>query len=227
MTMLAPRKKLWSTPAAVADAAVSLLAVTPDDVIADFGCGDGVALIAAAQRVRCRAVGWEIDAPRAAQASAHIAELGLSDHVTIHAGNALEARPCGVTVVFLYLIERGLRMLLPLLARIASDLPGPLRILTVLYRLPAPLVPTEVHHVQLGPLVRFPLYLYRLSPAELEAAVTPAALPSETQRGLVDGAAAAGAASSGVTAGADVSPEEAGASEDASGQVAAVHSGKG
>lgn len=170
--MLAPRKKLWSTPLVVAEAACDLLRLTRDDVVADFGCGDAVALITAAQRVHCKAVGWEIDKDRAALASARVAELGLDGLVTVHAGNALEADPAGVTSVFLYLIDRGLRMVLPLLERIASVDPSkPLRVITVLYRLPAPLVPDEVHHVHVSALVRFPLFLYHLSPAKLAAVI--------------------------------------------------------
>ena len=122
--MLAPRKKLWSTPAAVAEVACDLLGLTSEDVLADFGCGDAVTLIVAAQRVNCRAIGWEIDERRAAQASARIATLGLTEKITIHTGNALEADPSGISAVFLYLIDRGLRMVLPLLSRIAACQPG-------------------------------------------------------------------------------------------------------
>lgn len=181
--MLAPRKKLWSTPPAVAEAAADLLGLTPGDTLADFGCGDAVALIAAASRVRCRAVGWEIDGPRAAKASARVAELGLTELVSVHAGNALDADPTGVTAVFLYLIDRGLRMVLPLLSRIAATLPPDpdgrrlLRVATVLYRLPAPLAPIEVRHVELSPLVRFPLFLYHLSPDDIAAAAASAPPP--------------------------------------------------
>ena len=171
--MLAPRKKLWSSPPQVAKAACDLLGLEPGDVLADFGCGDAVALVTAAGHVGCRAIGWEIDSPRAAAASARVAELGLSDLVKIHAGNALEADPTGITSVFLYLIERGLRMVLPLLGRIAAALPAstPLRVVTVLYRLPVPLVPTEIRHVQLSTDVRFPLFLYLLTSSQVEAAV--------------------------------------------------------
>ena len=178
--MLAPRKKLWSTPPVVAEAACHLLGLTPDDVLADFGCGDAIALITAAQKAHCRAVGWEIDEPRALQAAERVSELGLSSTVVIHAGNALTAEPEGITAVFLYLIDRGLRLVLPLLGRIASSLPcgSPLRVVTVLYRLPAPLVPSEVHHVQLSAHVRFPLFLYRLSAQEVAAAA--AALEPKT-----------------------------------------------
>ena len=39
--MIAPRKKLWSTPLAAVDVAIDFLKPTPEDVVFDVGCGDG------------------------------------------------------------------------------------------------------------------------------------------------------------------------------------------
>ncbi len=55
--MLAPREKLWPAPEPVADAAMRMLRLTEDDTVADFGCGDGVALYAALRAGAARAVG--------------------------------------------------------------------------------------------------------------------------------------------------------------------------
>lgn len=38
--MLAPRKKLWSTPAEAIDKAIELLSPTSTDVVMDIGAGD-------------------------------------------------------------------------------------------------------------------------------------------------------------------------------------------
>jgi SAM-dependent methyltransferase len=116
--MLAPRKKLWPTPRYVIDAALELAGVTRDDVVLDLGCGDGRVLIAAAKKCGARAVGYEINAARAAEAVAAADAAGVAHLVDIRVGNALNAdldeiRP---TVAILFLIERGLRAAVPLLA---------------------------------------------------------------------------------------------------------------
>jgi tRNA G46 methylase TrmB len=50
VAMLAPRKKLWSTPMAIVDEAIKITGVTASDVVVDIGCGDGRFLIAAAKQ---------------------------------------------------------------------------------------------------------------------------------------------------------------------------------
>ena len=39
--MLAPRKKLWSSPELVLDKALEMLKIEETDVVYDIGCGDG------------------------------------------------------------------------------------------------------------------------------------------------------------------------------------------
>lgn len=43
--MLAPRKKLWSTPSSAIDIALEFAELDMDDVVYDVGCGDGRVLI--------------------------------------------------------------------------------------------------------------------------------------------------------------------------------------
>ena len=76
--MLAPRKKLWSSPDVAVEAAITLLAPKPEDVIYDVGCGDGRFLVACALRAGCRCVGLEIDEARAQEARTRAAEAGTS-----------------------------------------------------------------------------------------------------------------------------------------------------
>ena len=114
--MLAPRKKLWSTPDVAVEAAIRLLSpLSPDDVVYDIGCGDGRFLVECARQKGCRCVGIEIDEPRAAEARNKVREAGLEHLVAIRVGNALEADFSEATAIFLYLVPRGLRIMLPLL----------------------------------------------------------------------------------------------------------------
>ena len=40
--MLAPRKKLWSTPDEVIDKVIELLNITKSDIVYDIGCGEDI-----------------------------------------------------------------------------------------------------------------------------------------------------------------------------------------
>lgn len=48
--MLAPRKKLWSTPQEVLEKAIELLDIKSTDVVYDVGAGDGRFIIECHQR---------------------------------------------------------------------------------------------------------------------------------------------------------------------------------
>lgn len=76
MAMLAPRKKLWSSPDVAVDAAVRLLRPLPTDVVYDIGCGDGRFLVTCALLCGCKCIGIEIDEDRAKEAESKVAEAG-------------------------------------------------------------------------------------------------------------------------------------------------------
>lgn len=104
--MLAPRKKLWSAPVEVIDAAINMLAVSPEDTLADYGCGDGRVLIRAASTIGCHCLGVEMHVPRADAARAAVSSQGLSELVEIQAANALDVDFSKANKVFLFLIDR-------------------------------------------------------------------------------------------------------------------------
>jgi precorrin-6B methylase 2 len=166
--MLAPRKTLWSTPIAVVPILEQWIELSDADVVCDVGCGDATVLMqwaaAAAQGNAAAAaasfLGIEMDEERAALAK-HRASKFAS--ITIHCGNALEAAALyhNVTVFFLYLIPRGLRLMLPILMDLAKK--RSIRVVTYMAPLPGlePIRQTylEVEH---QPGARWPLYLYHL-----------------------------------------------------------------
>ncbi|KAL3666766.1 hypothetical protein V7S43_008387 [Phytophthora oleae] len=140
--MLAPRKTLYSTPLRVFRRALELVHVTTVDVVYDLGCGDGRLLIEAARSFGVRAVGVEIDPKRAQQARDAAQANGVGHLVTVHEANALEFDiPTDVTVVFLFLIGRGLSLVRPKLEKLQAC-----RVVTYLYRIPN-LTPLEKHLV--------------------------------------------------------------------------------
>ena len=158
LSMLAPRKKLWSTPSSAVDVALDFASpLKPDDVVFDVGCGDGRVLIQMASRSvvpvesgtardlssrscaddgratgrrkqdhhYCRQfVGIEISEERAAEARRNVQSARESEEVPSHVridiicANALDTEAIDysrATVIFLYLVPRGLRLIKPII----------------------------------------------------------------------------------------------------------------
>ncbi|KAL7521799.1 hypothetical protein ACHAWX_006481 [Stephanocyclus meneghinianus] len=143
--MLAPRKTLWSTPQSAIDTAIAFADLDANDVVYDVGCGDGRVLIQMAsksipvgstfdassssndiasnsQHHHCHQfIGIEISPERAEQARANVQHakhnnlIGHHVSVEIKCVNALEVDYTDATVIFLYLVPRGLRLIRPIL----------------------------------------------------------------------------------------------------------------
>lgn len=99
-------------PVATVEAMLDAMKLTPEDTLADWGCGDGRILIAAAKR-GIRGIGIEIDPVRAAVASQAVKAAGVSDLVTIEIGDALDFDVTRVTAVTAYLYPSLLAKLAP------------------------------------------------------------------------------------------------------------------
>ncbi|KAG3192557.1 hypothetical protein PC128_g10505 [Phytophthora cactorum] len=146
--MLAPRKTLYSTPLSAFRRGLELVHVDASDVVYDLGCGDGRLLIDAARSFGVRAVGVEIDPKRVQQARDAAETNGVGHLVTVHQANALEFDiPADATVVFLFLISRGLSLVRPKLEKLQAC-----RVITYLYRIPN-LSPMEKHLVPARELI--------------------------------------------------------------------------
>ena len=160
---LAPRKKLWSTPIEVLDETLRLLALTAEDVAVDIGAGDGRFLLLCAERTPVRlCVGVEIDEDRGASAQAAIMARSLQDRVKMIIGNAMEQDYSEGTAFFLYLVPRGLRIILPLLKRFGRKK----RVVTYMSPFPDSEKPLRVVKVstEQHPEAQWPLYYYELEP---------------------------------------------------------------
>lgn len=128
------------TPRSLIDPVLEVAATGPNDVVLDFGCGDGRLLIEAVTRRGCRAIGVEQSAALAAVATEAVEAQGLSDRVRISHGDALAADLREVTVVVLFLplvvgrrvipvlldrLSPGTRIVLHEQSALPSDLPTP------------------------------------------------------------------------------------------------------
>lgn len=168
--MLAPRKKLWSTPAEAIQVAVTLLNIQHSDVVYDIGCGEGnflkrVIEFAKESDMSVDLRGVEIEDERAEQARQELLGLVNDTNITVSVvtGNALEVDYSDGTCFFMYLIPRGLRLILPCL----SALPRPIRVVTFMNPLPGVTPRKEVKvATSAHSEAQWPLFYYELEPTK-------------------------------------------------------------
>ena len=174
--MLAPRKTLWSTPKSVIDEAADLAVIEPNDVVYDVGCGDGRVLLHLASKPNTARsfIGIEINVERAQLARENIQSKILSREINIdiRCENALDVKDYAkATVIFLYLIPRGLRLIKPLLIAAAKEKGGCIRVIT--YMSPfenIKFIKRVFCKVDHQPSACWPVYLYHFNGQELQEA---------------------------------------------------------
>ncbi len=105
------------TPEGAIDALFNLAQITASDVVYDLGCGDGQILITAAQRVRSRGVGIDIDSIRIEQAQANAKRASVDDLVQFRHEDLFESQFEAATIVILYLLPHLNLKLRPALFR--------------------------------------------------------------------------------------------------------------
>ncbi|MBI4956526.1 MAG: methyltransferase domain-containing protein, partial [Myxococcales bacterium] len=156
-----PELAFAASPDDVVDAMLALANVGREDVVFDLGCGDGRILVAAAKR-GARAVGFDVDPARVAEAREAARRAGVAELVRVEEADMFTVDLSPATVVTLYLSPEYNKRLLPQLAklrfgaRVVSndfEIPGvPARqTISVVPRVPAPGVRrrTEAYRVHL------------------------------------------------------------------------------
>lgn len=174
--MLAPRKILWSTPSQVQEVLVEWIELKPGDVVCDVGCGDGRVLIHwAIHASKCKEmlpvkfVGIEIQEERVKEAEELIAKARSNGSIVpevsteVICGNALDHHDVysKATIMFLYLIPRGLRLLKPILLESIRHCDKNVKIITYMSAFPDE-VPVEKRlcGVDHQPGAAWPIFLY-------------------------------------------------------------------
>jgi SAM-dependent methyltransferase len=117
----APRKPdviYVPTPQPVVDKMLELAKVTSDDLVYDLGCGDGRIVVTAAKRYGARAVGFEIDPERVAEARENVRQSGVEDRVTIEQRDIFTLDLAPANVVTLYLLPSLNVRLIPQLSQL-------------------------------------------------------------------------------------------------------------
>eukprot|EP00743_Colponemidia_sp_Colp-15_P005751 GILK01006181.1.p1 GENE.GILK01006181.1~~GILK01006181.1.p1 ORF type:complete len:196 (-),score=19.34 GILK01006181.1:241-795(-) len=100
---------------------LTLLDITPQDVIYDLGCGDGRVVLEAAKRWAARGVGIDLNESLVARAAAKAQAEGISS-VEFRTGDIFDPTLdlSSASVVFLYLLPEGLERVRPILDGLAE-----------------------------------------------------------------------------------------------------------
>ena len=92
------------TPLPVVRKMLDTAKVTKKDLVYDLGCGDGRIVIKAAKRYGARAIGFDIDPVRVAEAKANVKKAGVDHLVTIKEADIFELDLTPASVITLYLL---------------------------------------------------------------------------------------------------------------------------
>jgi uncharacterized protein (TIGR03000 family) len=95
--------KFVETPPEVVNKMLQMAGIKASDVVYDLGCGDGRIVIAAADKYKCKAVGFDLDDKRVREAKAKVMAAALDDQVTIEKKDLFEVDLKPASVIMLYL----------------------------------------------------------------------------------------------------------------------------
>jgi SAM-dependent methyltransferase len=109
----------WApTPRSIVIEALKLGDVGPQDILFDLGCGDGRVVADAAKVFGARAVGFDMNMQRIQEARARIRQTRMEGKAWVRRQSMLAIPDLyKATVIYLYLTQRALSRVVPLLAR--------------------------------------------------------------------------------------------------------------
>lgn len=108
------------TPEPVVDKMLQLARPKKTDVVYDLGCGDGRIVVAAAKRFGTRAIGFDIDPNRVAEARENVRKNNVEHLVTIEERDIFTIDLAPADVVTLYLLPRLNVKLIPQLEKLKA-----------------------------------------------------------------------------------------------------------
>lgn len=120
------------TPQGVVKGMLELAKVTKDDFVIDLGCGDGRIVVMAASEFGAKAMGYDLDPDRIAEAGANARKANVTDRVKFVERDLFEAEIKDATVVTLYLLPSVNEKLKP---RLLGELKPGTRIVSHSFRM--------------------------------------------------------------------------------------------
>lgn len=142
------------TPYPTAVEVFKKIGVNSESTVLDLGCAFGHPCIAAAREFGAKSIGVEIELDAVQKFQAKIEQAKLGHLVTAIHADALVAtelptiREARLTHIFLYVLEGGLRQLLPVVRVLQERHPG--LVIASAFRFPAPNEPSEVFATSQG-----------------------------------------------------------------------------
>jgi len=106
------------TPHEVVAKMLELAKVGKDDLVYDLGCGDGRIVVTAAKKCGCKAIGYDIDPKRIAEAKANVEKNEVGDLVKIEQKDIFELDLSKANVITLYLLPSLNVKLIPQLEKL-------------------------------------------------------------------------------------------------------------
>ena len=108
------------TPNDVVEKMLELANVQKDDLLYDLGCGDGRIVVAAAKRIGCRAVGYDIDPNRVKESLENVARNNVGHLVSIEQKDIFTLDLSKANVITLYLLPSLNVRLIPQLEKLKA-----------------------------------------------------------------------------------------------------------
>ena len=131
-----PWSPWWRTNKKIAKIQCKLAKIGPKDVVYDLGCGDGTALLTAAEK-GARGVGVEIDLIRFWVARVRFLLSKYSGNLRVERKNFFAVDVSPATVVIMYLIPKTLNRLKP---KLLKELKAGTKVVTFVYQIDLPLI---------------------------------------------------------------------------------------
>lgn len=132
-----PWSPWWRTNKKTAKRALELAKVSKKDIVFELGSGEGTALITAATEFGAKGVGIEIDPFRYFLSKFFAWREGLKTDISFKRENFFETDLSSASVVFVYLVPKTLKRLLP---KFKKELKKGTRIISYKYEIDLPLL---------------------------------------------------------------------------------------
>jgi SAM-dependent methyltransferase len=108
------------TPQPIVENMLVVAKIKKTDLLYDLGCGDGRIVVTAAKKYGVKAVGYDIDPKRVAEARENVKQNGVENLVTIEQADIFTLDLSRANVVTLYLLPELNVKLIPQLDKLAS-----------------------------------------------------------------------------------------------------------